>query len=73
MLAFEQAFEVVEDKQGLRAAQGVEQETWALVLGSLGDVGAAEFAGEFVEQLDEATDEETAEGRARRRRLAHGS
>ena len=60
-LALEEAFEVVEDEEGLRAAQSVEEQARALVLGGLGDVVAAEFAGEFVEEFDKAGEDEAAE------------
>ena len=58
---FDEALEVVEEEQGLRAAQGVEQQARALVLGGFGDVGLAEFAGEFVEEFEEAAEDEAAE------------
>ena len=54
-------FEVVEDEQRLRGAQGIEQEPDALVLRCLRDVRLPQFAGELIEHLEEPRQDEAAE------------
>jgi hypothetical protein len=56
-----EGFEIVKEQQRLRGTERVEQESDALVLRGLRDVGPPQLPGEFVEHFQKARDEEVAE------------
>lgn len=58
---FGESFEIIEDEQRLRRAEGVEQEPGALVFGSLRDIRLPQLAGELIEHLKKSRHNEDAD------------